>query len=70
MEEFNEFSKNKKVTNVNYLKGLGSLNIEDWVYVMNNKVLFQIVPDRSAKKYLEIAFGVSALKRKKWLEGK
>ena len=70
LEEFNEFSKNKGVTNLTYLKGLGSLNIEDWVYVMNNKVLFQIIPDRSAKKYLEIAFGTSAQKRKVWLEGK
>ena len=70
LEEFNEFAKNKKVSNVTYLKGLGSLNMEDWVYTMNNKVLFQIVPDRSAKKYLEIAFGTSAQKRKTWLEGK
>ena len=69
MEEFNEFTKTKKVTNINYLKGLGSLNIEDWLHVMNNKVLFEIIPDRSAKKYLDIAFGTSALKRKKWLEG-
>jgi topoisomerase-4 subunit B len=69
MEEFNEFTRTKKVSNLTYLKGLGSLNIEDWLYVMNNKVLFQIVPDRSAKKYLDIAFGASALKRKKWLEG-
>jgi len=68
MEEFNEFTRTKKVSNLTYLKGLGSLNIEDWLYVMNNKTLFQIVPDRSAKKYLEIAFGTSALKRKKWLE--
>jgi len=68
MDDFNEFSRTKKVTNLNYLKGLGSLNIEDWLYVMNNKVLFEIVPDRSAKKYLEIAFGVSAQKRKVWLE--
>ena len=69
MEEYNEFFKNKKATNLTYLKGLGSLSLEDWTYVMNNKVLFQIIPDRSAKKYLEIAFGASALKRKKWLEG-
>jgi len=69
MEEYQEFTKNKKVQNLNYLKGLGSLNIEDWVHVMNNKMLFQIIPDRSANKYLEIAFGVSAQKRKKWLEG-
>ena len=54
---------------VTYLKGLGSLNIGDWVYVMNNKVLFQRIPDRSAKKYLEMAFGTSSAKRKKWLEG-
>jgi len=67
-EEYLEYSKNKKTTNLTYLKGLGSLNMEDWVYVMTNKVLFQIVPDRSAKKYLEIAFGASAQKRKKWLE--
>ena len=69
MEEFNEFTRTKKVANLNYLKGLGSLNIEDWLYVMDNKVLFQIVPDRSANKYLDIAFGASSLKRKKWLEG-
>ena len=68
-EEFEEFSKNKSITNLNYLKGLGSLNMEDWTYVMNNKILFQIVPDRSANKYLEIVFGSSANKRKKWLEG-
>jgi len=69
MEDFQEFARNKKVTNLNYLKGLGSLNLEDWLYVMNNKTLFQIVSDRSAQKYLEIAFGASAQKRKKWLEG-
>jgi len=69
LEEFNEFSKNHKVSHVNYLKGLGSLNLDDWKYVMDNKVFFQIVPDRGAKKYLEIAFGSSAQKRKKWLQG-
>jgi len=69
MEEFNEFTKVKTVSNLTYLKGLGSLSIEDWVFVMDNRVLFQIIPDRSAKKYLDIAFGASAQKRKKWLEG-
>jgi len=70
LQEFQEYSKNKSVTNLTYLKGLGSLSMEDWTHVMNNKVLFQIYPDRSAKKYLEIAFGNSAQKRKTWLEGK
>ncbi|MFW6311359.1 MAG: toprim domain-containing protein, partial [Nanoarchaeota archaeon] len=68
-EEFSKFLKTKKVTNINYLKGLGSLSIGDWKNVMNNKMLFQIVKDRSANKFLDIAFGNSALKRKKWLEG-
>jgi DNA gyrase/topoisomerase IV subunit B len=69
LEEFNEFAKNKNVQNVTYLKGLGSLCLDDWKHVMDNKVLFQIYPDRSAKRFLDIAFGVSAQKRKKWLEG-
>lgn len=69
MEEFEEFSEKKKTSNINYLKGLGSLSLDDWIYVMDHKVLFQLVHDRSTKKYLEIAFGNSALKRKKWLEG-
>jgi DNA gyrase/topoisomerase IV subunit B len=68
MEEYHDFIKDNKVTSVNYLKGLGSLSLDDWEYVMQNKVLFQIMVDRSAVKYLDIAFGVSAAKRKKWLE--
>jgi len=69
LNEFAKFSKNKKPTNVNYLKGLGSLNIEDWEWVMENKILFEITEDRSAKKYLDIVFGDSPKKRKEWLEG-
>lgn len=69
MEDFQEFSSKNKVTNVKYLKGLGSLSLKDWQFVMDNKILFSVVDDRSAKKFLDIAFGDSALKRKKWLEG-
>ena len=69
LEEFAKFSKNKKLLNVNYLKGLGSLSIDDWEWVMSHKVLFNIVEDRSSKKFLEIAFGDSSQKRKSWLEG-
>ena len=70
MEEFQEFSNKSKATNVKYLKGLGSLSLKDWQYVMDNKTLFSIINDRSASKFLDIAFGDSANKRKKWLEGK
>jgi DNA gyrase/topoisomerase IV subunit B len=67
LEEFNEFTKTQKPSNVNYLKGLGSLSIDDWKFVMENKVLFQIVKDRSSNKFLDIAFGDSTEKRKTWL---
>lgn len=70
LEEFNEFSKKTKVTNVKYLKGLGSLSLKDWEYVMSHKIFFSIITDRSASKFLDIAFGDSSNKRKKWLEGK
>jgi DNA gyrase/topoisomerase IV subunit B len=69
-EEFQEFSTKNRVTNVKYLKGLGSLSLKDWEFVMENKTLFSIINDRSASKFLDIAFGDSAKKRKVWLEGK
>jgi DNA gyrase/topoisomerase IV subunit B len=68
LKEFEEFSKTRKLSGVIYLKGLGSLCIEDWQWVMTNKTLFQIIDDRSAKKFLEIAFGESSAKRKFWLQ--
>jgi DNA gyrase/topoisomerase IV subunit B len=69
LEEFETYSKGKKLSGINYLKGLGSLNENDWEYVMSNKILFQIIDDRSSNKFLDIAFGDSSMKRKKWLEG-
>jgi len=70
LEEFETYSKGKKLSGVNYLKGLGSLSENDWDYVMKNKTLFQVVEDRSSNKFLDIAFGESSLKRKRFLEGK
>jgi DNA gyrase/topoisomerase IV subunit B len=68
IEEYTEFANNNKTSNVNYLKGLGSLSLEDWKFVMDNRVLFKISNDRSAKRFLDIAFGASSQKRKKWLQ--
>ena len=68
-EEYVKYAKNKKLTGFNYLKGLGSLSIDDWIWVMDNKALFKIVKDRSANKYLSIVFGDSSQKRRNWLEG-
>lgn len=71
MTEWTDFEKSKTAyKNVRYLKGLGSLSIEDWQMVMAERKLFRIRQDRSAAKYIDIAFGASAEKRKRWLEGK
>jgi DNA gyrase/topoisomerase IV subunit B len=70
VEEFMNEQKTSKLSGVNYLKGLGSLSMDDWEWVMNNKKFFKIKSDRSAKRYMDIAFGDSSKKRKKWLQGK
>ncbi len=70
MDDFTRYKNKYKLSNIAYLKGLGSLSLDDWDYVMNNKVFFEIEEDGDAEKYLDIAFGVSSQKRKTWLEGK
>ena len=70
LQEWAEFQTSGTAhKNVRYLKGLGSLSIEDWQMVMAERKLFRIRQDRSAAKYIDIAFGNNAGKRKKWLEG-
>jgi DNA gyrase/topoisomerase IV subunit B len=63
-------NENKSYKNVRYLKGLGSLSIQDWGHVMDDRKMFKIKNDRSAGKFIEMAFGNSSDKRKKWLEGR
>jgi len=65
--EYSEFIKTHKVTSVMYLKGLGSLEMNDWEYVMGNRTLKQITYDCQTDKSLEMAFGDKAALRKKWL---
>ena len=69
-EEFAKYNQKYKLTNVSYLKGLGSLSIDDWDFVMDNKLLFGLSLDEGSEESLEIAFGSSSQKRKLWLEGK
>lgn len=70
LEEFGAYEKaGNKMSNVRYLKGLGSLSIQDWEVVMSERAMFKIKNDRSSGKYIDIAFGLNSNKRKKWLEG-
>jgi topoisomerase-4 subunit B len=71
LHDWSNFEKSGAAFNgVRYLKGLGSLSIQDWEMVMAERKMFKIRIDRSAGKYMDIAFGNSADRRKKWLEGK
>jgi DNA gyrase subunit B len=65
--EFKEASAKKKFTNVRYLKGLGSLSLEDWDHVMKNKRIINIIKDKKSAHFLDMAFGKSADARKIWL---
>lgn len=70
LKDISEFEKSKAPhKNMRYLKGLGSLAIQDWELIMKERKMFKLKIDRSAAKYMDIAFGVSAFKRKRWLEG-
>ena len=67
LEEFKDKGKGKRISNVRYLKGLGSLSLEDWDHVMKNKRITKIVKDRKSSAMLEMAFGKSSDARKVWL---
>jgi len=67
LEEFKTKSQGKRISNVRYLKGLGSLSLEDWDHVMKNKKITKIVKDRKSNAMLEMAFGKSSDARKVWL---
>ena len=62
-----DFKKAKPTGNIRYLKGLGSLSLEDWEWVMHNKELIFIEESEDSQEKLEMAFGDSSELRKKWL---
>ncbi|MCK9576013.1 MAG: ATP-binding protein, partial [Clostridia bacterium] len=70
-KEFGEYAESKieKYNNVRYLKGLGSLALEDWEIIMKYRDAWRVYADRSAAKYLWVAFDSKSLYRKRWLEG-
>ena len=65
--DMDDFKKAKPTGNIRYLKGLGSLSLEDWEWVMHNKELIFIEESEDSQEKLEMAFGDSSELRKKWL---
>jgi len=70
LSEFKTTASRKKLINVRYLKGLGSLSLDDWDYVMKNKRVITILKDKKSGQMLEMAFGNSSELRKIWLSKK
>jgi DNA gyrase/topoisomerase IV subunit B len=67
LEEFKKGAGKSERSNVRYLKGLGSLSLDDWDFVMKNKKITILNEDKKTKYHLDMAFGKSSLERKKWL---
>lgn len=68
--DLDEFKKAKTgAVGIRYLKGLGSLSLDDWEYVMTDKKVLSISAPQKSKEFLEMAFGDSSESRKKWLSG-
>ena len=65
--DLEEFKRAKVSGTTRYLKGLGSLSLEDWEWVMASKVLVRVEESPDSKEKLEMAFGDSSDLRKKWL---
>jgi hypothetical protein len=70
IEEFKKYSSSasKKPKNVRYLKGLGSNDTKDWEWIFNNMELKKFREDSQSLRFLDIAFGPSAQRRKDWLQ--
>jgi DNA gyrase/topoisomerase IV subunit B len=62
-----EYKKSSSKGNTRYLKGLGSLDLVDWEFVMRNKSIIEVGFSEDDLDYLDMAFGDSADARKKWL---
>ena len=68
LKDYGKFASTNNTSNIRYLKGLGSLDLNDWGYIFGNMQLLQIAKDGNTDKYLTIAFGDKAELRKRWLE--
>ena len=66
-KDYSSKMKSRVPKDLRYLKGLGSLDLDDWEFVMENKKMLQITKGKEADKYIEMAFSDDSELRKKWL---
>lgn len=67
--EYLDFMKDKESKNykIKYYKGLGSLSIEEYEYMLHNPRLITFEEGEQTKKYIDIIYGDSSDERKRWL---
>lgn len=67
--DFQKVKENYKNYDIIYLKGLGSMILEDWKMVLNEdeKNIIPIVDDGNIKNTLDLLFSEDVSKRKEWL---
>jgi DNA topoisomerase-2 len=65
IDEYKKFKKPLK--NIRYLKGLGSLSIDDWEHVFKEMFLDVFVIDKNSKSIMDMAFGDNSKSKKEWL---
>ena len=65
LDEFE--TSDKKYTNIRYLKGLGSLSIQDWEHEWKNLHLLKFEIDSETDRLIKLAFDGEAKNRKTWL---
>lgn len=63
----NDINISNNTNNVRYLKGLGSLDIDDWKHVYSDMKLLKITDNENSVNILNIAFGKDSSQRKVWL---
>jgi DNA gyrase/topoisomerase IV subunit B len=72
MDKFEEKRNQMKSYSISYIKGLGSLETEDWEMIINNSdpdILIPILDDGLIGTTLELLFGPNSTPRKTWLMG-
>jgi len=64
----NEIESKKDLKKIRYLKGLGSLDTQDWDYIFKHLNLTKFKSSQKSNKYLDVVFGTDARYRKNWLK--
>ena len=71
VEDFEPYRNKANIKDVRYIKGLGSLEKEDYEKVLTSELRYDIIElDDDFKEILEMCFGENSEPRKEWVSGR